>query len=211
MILKKIQVKNILMDITNCYVLTDEKTKETMVIDPGGEIDKITEVLNLMEAKLKYIYITHCHIDHILMANELKNKYNAKILAHRICAENLKNPDNVLTSYLGLEETIVEVDSRVDDEDLIHLGDEEIKVIFTPGHTNGGTSLYIEKEKMLFSGDTLFKGSIGRTDLPTSSFNEIMNSVEKRLLKLPEETIVYPGHGLPTRVIDERKIYFDFY
>ena len=96
-------------------------------------------------------------------------------------------------------EITVEADSRVDDGDLLHIGDLEFRIIHTPGHTKGGISLYCEKEKMLFSGDTIFRGSWGRTDLPTSSFEEIIDSITNKLLVLPGDTIVYPGH---------RKIYY---
>ena len=103
----------------------------------------------------------------------------------------------------------MEADSRVDDADLIHLGDLEFKVLHTPGHTAGGSSLYCEKERLVFSGDTLFKGTWGRTDLPTSSFVDIINSIENKLLILPDDTIVYPGHGQPTRIRDEEPIYYN--
>ena len=103
----------------------------------------------------------------------------------------------------------LDADSRVDDGDLIHLGNLELKVIHTPGHTKGGSSLFCEKEKCLFSGDTLFRGTWGRTDLPTSDREAIMNSIIKKLLILPDETIVYPGHGKSTRIKDEKPIYLE--
>ena len=103
----------------------------------------------------------------------------------------------------------LEADSIVDDGDLIHLGNLEFKVIHTPGHTAGGTSLYCEKENMLFSGDTLFRGTWGRTDLPTSNFKQIMNSITNKLMVLPEQTIVYPGHGKITMIKEEKPIYLE--
>ena len=103
----------------------------------------------------------------------------------------------------------LEPDSRIDDNDLIHLGNLEFKVIHTPGHTKGSSSLYLEKEKCLFSGDTIFSGTWGRTDLPTSSREDIMDSIINKILKLPDDVIVYPGHGKPTRIGDERTIYID--
>jgi glyoxylase-like metal-dependent hydrolase (beta-lactamase superfamily II) len=103
----------------------------------------------------------------------------------------------------------LEADSRVDDNDLIHVGDIEFKVIATPGHTKGGLSLYSEKEGFVFTGDTLFSGSWGRTDLPTGNFEEIIHSITDRLMVLPDETIVYPGHGKITMIQDEQNIYLE--
>ena len=165
-----------------------------MVVDPAGEVDKIIEMIDILQGKLKYIYITHCHGDHILGVTELKKKMGGKILIHRFDAEGLNDPNINLTEIMGLGEIELEADSRVDDGDLIHVGNIEFKVIHTPGHTIGGSSLYCESEKLLFSGDTLFRGTWGRTDLPTSDFNQIINSITNKLMKLPDETICYPGH-----------------
>ena len=109
----------------------------------------------------------------------------------------------------GLPEIEIDADSRLDDGDLIHLGNLEFKVIHTPGHTKGGCSLYLESEKLLFSGDTLFRGTWGRTDLPTSDFDEIMDSIINKLLVLPDDTIVYPGHGKSTMIENEKPIYLE--
>ena len=194
MILKRLQISTWLGDPTNCYIVFDPESKETMVVDPAGEVDKIIEMINILQGKLKYIYITHCHGDHILGVTELKEKMGGKILVHRFDAEGLNDPNINLTEIMGLGEIELEADSRVDDGDLIHVGNIEFKVIHTPGHTIGGSSLYCESEKMLFSGDTLFRGTWGRTDLPTSDFKQIINSITNKLMKLPDETICYPGH-----------------
>ncbi len=209
MILKELKINTWVGDPTNCYIIFDEKSKEAMVIDPGGEVDKIGNMLDILNAKVKYIYLTHCHGDHIGGVNELKKRYGGKILIHRIESENLNNPEINLCNYIGMDEIELDVDSRVDDKDLIHIGDIELEVIHTPGHTNGGTSLYCAKKKMLFSGDTLFKGTWGRTDLPTSSLEDIMNSIVNRLLVLPDDTIVYPGHGKATMIKEEKPIYLE--
>lgn len=200
MILKRLQLETNLVDLTNCYIIVDDATKEAMVIDPASSSEKIIEMLEILEAKLKYIYLTHCHGDHTGAVVDLQNKYGAKVLIERIESENLRNPEITLNYYIGIPDIKLEEDSRIDDGDLIHLGELEFRVIHTPGHTNGGTSLYCEKEKMLFSGDTLFRGTWGRTDLPTGSLVDIMNSITNKLLVLPDDTIVYPGH---------RKIYYD--
>ena len=209
MILKRLKVATSLGEPTNCYIVEDEDTKETMVIDPGGEPSKILEMLNILEAKVKYIYLTHCHADHIGAVTEIKNKKGGKILIHRDDADGLNDENINLSECINMGEIELEPDSRVDDGDLIHVGNIEFKVIHTPGHTKGGTSLFSEQEGLLFSGDTLFRGTWGRTDLPTSSFEAIINSITKKLLILPEETIVYPGHGKSTVIKEEKPIYLE--
>lgn len=194
MILKRLQLKSAWIEPTNCYIIQDEETKETMVIDPAGELDKIQEMLEILDSKLKYIYLSHCHADHIGAANQLHKNKGGKILIHRNGAENLENDDIVLASYIGTDKIVLEADSRVDGEDLIHIGNIEFKILYTPGHTNCSTCIYCEKEKMLFSGDTIFRGAWGRTDLQTSSFEDIIKSITEKIIILPEDTIVYPGH-----------------
>ncbi len=208
MILKRIKVLTPYMISTNTYIIQDENTKETMVVDPGGEVDKIISMLDILKADLKYIYLTHCHGDHIGGVRELQDKKGGKILIHRFDAEGLTNPDISLTQYLGMDASF-EPDSRLNDGDLLHLGNLELKVIHTPGHTKGGTCLYCEKEGFLISGDTLFRGTWGRTDLPTGGLEDIMNSITKKLLVLPLKTIVYPGHGKSTMIREERPIYLE--
>jgi hydroxyacylglutathione hydrolase len=178
----------------NCYIIQDEKTKETMIIDPGNVSEHLTETLDAMQVKMKYILLTHCHGDHICGVQKIKEKYGGKILIHRIDAIGLKDININLSTHIGLEPVLLQEDARIDDGDLLHVGDLEFKVIYTPGHTAGSISLYCEKEKMLFSGDTLFRGSWGRTDLPTSSFDDIITSITNKLINLPDDTIVYPGH-----------------
>ena len=209
MILKRLKLDTPLGEPTNCYIIVDEETKETMVIDPAGEKEKIIDMLNVLESKLKYIYLTHCHGDHTGAVVGLQNKYGAKVLIERKESDNLKNPEITLNYYIGVPDIKLEDDSRIDDGDLIHLGELEFKVIHTPGHTNGSTSLFCEKEKMLFSGDTIFRGTWGRTDLPTGSLNDIINSITDKLLILPNDTIVYPGHGKSTMIKEEKPIYLE--
>lgn len=210
MILKRLKINTWIGDQTNCYIVFDEESKETMVIDPAGDVEKIVQMIEILQGNLKYIYLTHCHGDHIGGTNELKNRLGGKILIHRYAAEGLNNKEINLTAFIDHFPVInIDADSRVDDNDLIHLGNLEFKVIYTPGHTKGGTSLYLESEKLLFSGDTLFRGTWGRTDLPTSDFKEIMESIIKKLMILPDDTIVYPGHGKSTMIGDEKPIYLE--
>lgn len=209
MILKRIKIDIPAVGGSNCYIVQDEETKETMVIDPGGDVDKIVEMLNTIHAKVKYILLTHCHGDHIAGVNELKQRVGGKILIHRLDEEGLRDPNVNLAEYVGLGRVIVQADARLDDGDLIHVGNLEFKILHTPGHTKGGISIYSEEEKLLFSGDTLFRGSWGRTDLPTSSFEDIIKSITEKLMVLPEDTIVYPGHGKSTMIKEEEPIYLE--
>ena len=202
MILKRLKISTWIGDDTNCYIVFDQESKETMVIDPAGDVDRIIEMINILKGNLKYIFLTHCHGDHIGGVTELKKQVGGKVLIHRADAEGLNNPKINLTEFMdGFPEIELEADSRIDDGDLLHIGDLEFKVIHTPGHTIGGASLYQKEQKLLFSGDTLFRGTWGRTDLPTSDFKQIIDSITNKLMVLPEDTIVYPGH---------RKIYNDW-
>lgn len=209
MILKRVKINTNLTEMTNCYLIQDEKTKETMVIDPGGEPQKIIEMLDILEAKLKYIYLTHCHADHIGAVNEVKKQKGGIILIHRFDAEGLNNKDINLSEITENEKIELTADSRIDDGDLIHIGQLEFQVLHTPGHTEGSSVLYCEKEELLFSGDTIFKGTWGRTDLPTSSFEKIIDSIVHKILVLPDETILYPGHGRSTKIVYEKPIYLE--
>jgi len=194
---------------TNCYIVKDIETNETMVIDPGGDVKIIANMVKAMEGEIKYIVLTHCHGDHISGATQLKEKLGGQILIHIDDYEGLKNPDVNLADYIGLGEIKIEADSRLHDGDLIHLGNLQFKVIHTPGHTKGSISLYCEEKHMLFSGDTMFRGYWGRIDLPTASLDDIIDSITKKLIILPDETIVYPGHGKSTMIKDEKPIYLE--
>lgn len=170
MILKRIKVYSNLAEPTNCYIVADETTREAMVIDPGGEAEKIIEMMKILNVNLKYIVLTHCHGDHIDAVTDVQKNLGGKILIHVIEAEGLNNKDISLTGYIGMPEIKLEPDSRVNDEDLIHIGNIEFRIIHTPGHTKGGICLYSKEYKMIFTGDTLFRGTWGRTDLPTGNF-----------------------------------------
>lgn len=207
MILKRIRVSVLEGQPTNCYIVQDEESNEALVIDPGGEVDKIINMLDTLGADLKYIYLTHCHADHAYGTNDLRLRTGAKVLIHRVDFDYLNDDTVSLSTYIGLDEMHIDNVLRVDEHDKIHLGKLEFEVIHTPGHTKGSSSLYCEKVKMVFTGDAMFRGTWGRTDLPTGSIEEIMDSIMNKLLKLPEDTIVYPGHGKSTMIREEKPIY----
>ena len=209
MILKKIKIDVGIGDLTNCYIIMDKDTKEAIIIDPAGNANEIMEMLKVLEAKVKYIIITHCHGDHTSALKEIKNLTNGKILAHILEAENINDDAINLNSYIGIQQENIEIDARVNDRDIIHIGNIQFEIIHTPGHTNGSICIYCKEYGMLFSGDTLFRGTWGRTDLPTGSFTDIIRSIENKIMILPEETFIYPGHGKTSIIKEEEVIYLN--
>ena len=211
MILKRLKVQTQQKDLlTNCYIVFDNDSKEVIVIDPGGEPERIAEELTIIGAdQIKYIFLTHCHADHIGGVQKLKELKGGKVLVSVDDSEGLYNKDINMCDYIGLEMPPLDADALLKDGDVINVGKLDFKVIATPGHTKGGLSLYCEKKQMVFTGDTLFSGTWGRTDLPTGSIEDIMDSITNKLMVLPEDTIVYPGHGKITMISDEQNIYLE--
>lgn len=209
MILKRLKINTHIAEPTNCYIIADEVAKEAMIIDPAAEAEKIIEMIKILNVKVKYIYLTHCHADHIGATIKVQEELGGKILIYRNGEKNLNDEKINLSGIVGTTPIILEPDSKIDDNDTLHIGNIVLKVLYTPGHTDDSTSLYCEEYKMLFSGDIMFNGTWGRTDLPTSDFNSIMNSISNKILTLPEDTIVYPGHGKSTIIKDEKPIYLE--
>jgi len=188
----------------NCSIVGDEQTREAMVIDPGDEIEQVLAVLQKHRLTVKQIVITHAHIDHIGGAAKLRRLTGAPVLLNANDQMLLKMLD-VQASWIGMrppEDPVI--DGSVTTGDKLKTGSLVANVLHTPGHTEGSICLYFAEDKKLIAGDTLFAGSIGRTDLPGGSYKKIMESLRGPVLALPDETIVVPGHGPLTTIGEER-------
>jgi len=184
----------------NCSIFGDEQTREAIVIDPGDEVERIVSELEKRTLKVISIVITHAHIDHVAGAHKLRALTGAPVYMNARDRELLDALD-WQARWLGVETPPrTEVDLEARDGTVLQLGKADFQVIETPGHTQGSISLLIPQEKKLIAGDTLFRGSIGRTDLPGGDSHQILSSIQTRLLKLPEETVVIPGHGPATTI-----------
>jgi len=190
---------------TNCYLIACKRTKKAVVIDPGGE-EEVDLVLNFLQENnfdLKYIINTHGHIDHIAGNNLLKAKTEALLLIHRLDADMLVDANKNFSSFMGKEICSPPADKLLEEGDEISLGTLNLIVIHTPGHTPGGISLVLNN--IVFTGDTLFAGGIGRTDLPGGSYQDLIKSINEKLLILGDDKIIYPGHGPDSTIGEERK------
>jgi glyoxylase-like metal-dependent hydrolase (beta-lactamase superfamily II) len=189
----------------NCSIIGDETTHEAMVIDPGDEIQTVLTVVRKHNLQVKQIVITHAHIDHVGGAMKLRAATGAPILLNQNDYELLKMLDMQAT-WIGVPPPgKVDIDQSIGQADTVKAGSLTANVISTPGHTEGSICLYFPVEKKLIAGDTLFAGSIGRTDLPGGSFEKIIDSLHDKLLALPDDTVVIPGHGARTTIGEERE------
>jgi len=190
---------------TNCYIVGAESDRSAMIIDPADGAETIIQKVNDLGLNVKKIVLTHGHIDHIGALKKVKEITSAEVSVHSADANSLSGRKGFLTSFLmlGLRYPAPPPPDRLLEEgDTIDLGDLHFKVLHTPGHTPGGISL--AGEGVAFTGDTLFNYSIGRTDLPGGSFQEIMESIRNRLMALPDDTVIYPGHGPGSTIGAER-------
>lgn len=183
---------------TNCYILYDPETKEAAVIDPADEDVKIIDTIKNYNLKVKYIIVTHAHIDHILALDKVSQYTNASLVIHSDDKDALNNDVFNLATFFNAKSPSKKADILVKNGDVLHLGENNLKIIHTPGHNRG--SMCIHVDDILISGDTLFNQSIGRTDYYGGNFDTLINSIKKRLFVLDDNTKVYPGHGCETTI-----------
>lgn len=189
----------------NCYIVGSEATKEAVVIDPGGDERLILAALERNGLKLKHIVFTHAHFDHIGAAKALQESTGADVLLGRRDEAVLAHVDQQAAMFQMPSPPVPANLRFLDEGGIVEIGDVKMKVIETPGHSPGGISLYVEEEGVVFTGDTLFWGSIGRTDLPASDHGAILHSLKEKLGALPDETKVYPGHEAATSIGLEKR------
>ncbi|AAO36685.1 MBL fold hydrolase [Clostridium tetani] len=182
----------------NCYILMDKKSKEGIIVDPGDEANLILQTVNKMDCKVKYILLTHGHVDHVSAVKEVKDSLKAPV------GINEKDEESILKGMdlFGNSQTCGAADIKIKEGDTFKIGDKEIKCIETPGHSLGGMCFLIEN--IIFTGDTLFEGSIGRTDFYGGNFEILIKNIKEKILTIPEDTLVLPGHGMETTVGKEK-------
>lgn len=189
----------------NCSILGDEASHEAIVVDPGDDISKIVSILQGHQLTVKFIIITHAHIDHIAGAHKLKQLTGAPILYNQNDLPLVKMMD-VQASWLGVPTPeVLPPDGLLTDGQTVAVQGISGSIIHTPGHTQGSLCLYIPQQSLLLAGDTLFAGSVGRTDLPGGDHRQLIASIKGKLMALPDETIVVPGHGPKTDISTERE------
>ncbi|HEX2729880.1 MAG TPA: MBL fold metallo-hydrolase [Rubrobacteraceae bacterium] len=188
----------------NCYIVGDKNTGNGVLVDPGDEAARISLAVEQTQLEIEKIVITHAHIDHVGAVSALADEYACPVLMHAEAEPMLKQlPTQAMMMGLRFGK-VPAVDGYIEDEEIIEVGGLRLRSLYTPGHAPGHLAFYEEDEGMVLSGDALFAGSVGRVDLPGGSMEVLMKSIEERLLTLPDETIVYSGHGPRTTIGDER-------
>ncbi len=188
---------------SNCYIVGSEKTKQGLIIDPGDEGKQISKAVDTWGFDIKIIVLTHGHIDHISALKDMKEATGAALAVHASDAKAIHQRSPMSVFFTHSLSAPPSPDKLVKDGDSIDIGDLHFQVIHTPGHSPGSICLY--GHGVLFSGDTLFNFGIGRTDLPGGSYNQLMNAIKTKLMALPDDTIVCPGHGPDSTIAAERR------
>lgn len=188
----------------NCHVIGDAESNEGAIIDPGDEADRILQIVKETGLAIKYIIATHGHFDHVAAVKPLKEELECEFLVHENDLALIQRSKQSAMNW-GIDiEQVPDPDRYIDEGDTVKLGTLELQVIHTPGHSQGGVCIYIPSEKALFSGDTLFSGSIGRTDFEGGSMEDLQKSIKEKLYTLPDDTVVYTGHMGETTIGDEK-------
>ena len=184
----------------NCFIVRDSETNEALIIDPGDEADRIIEAVKLVEAKPIGVLLTHAHVDHIRGVGAVSAAFNLPVWIHEADRAMYLSPDNAILPWLTAAENLPQpVDTPV------QLPNHPYEIIETPGHTPGGVCFYFKEEKLLFSGDTLFQGTYGRTDFPGGSAPTLFSSIRTKLFTLPDDVKVWPGHEESTTIGQEKQ------
>lgn len=188
----------------NCYIVACDESREGIVVDPGGDAELIVRLVEQLDLKIHTVINTHGHFDHVGGNRQVLEAFGARLLIHQADAPMLNRSAEVARKY-GLQgENSPEADAYLNDDMDIYFGTCRLKVLYTPGHTLGGCCLYFEKEQKVITGDTLFADSIGRTDLPGGSHEQLLNSIRTKLFTLPDGVVAYPGHGPETTIGHEK-------
>lgn len=190
---------------TNCYLVFLEGGTKAVILDPADNAEYIMNQCQKFGVKPEAVLLTHAHFDHILAADDIRKAYGCKIYVHMDDEAMLNDPSKNLSGTMGTEQISISADHLLRDGDVLHFLDLEWQVIATPGHTTGSVCYYLPQEQVLFSGDTLFAESLGRTDLPGGSMSAIIHSISEKLLVLPEDVMVYPGHEAATTIAHEKE------
>lgn len=194
----------------NMYILWDEGTHDAVVVDPGmmrdAEREMVDKFIKGQELNVKHILLTHLHIDHITGARWLADQTGADVCGSALDAQlGRELPEQVAQFHINIETQPLELDRNLADGDTIPLGDEMIQVLHVPGHSPGGLAFYLSQSGLLISGDTIFNGSVGRTDLMGGDMAQLINSIHEKILPLPDETVIASGHGPTTTIADEKR------
>lgn len=194
----------------NIYILWDETTRDAVVVDPGmmrdAECEMITNFIEGQQLNVKHILLTHLHLDHVTGARWLADKTGADVCGSTLDAElGRELPEQVAQFHLKIECEPLSLDRELTDGDTIPLGDEVIQVLHVPGHSPGGLAFYLPQSALLIAGDTIFNGSVGRTDLMGGDMAQLLNSIREKILTLPDETVIASGHGPTTTIADEKR------
>ena len=194
----------------NMYILWDEVSRDAVVVDPGmmreAEREMVTKFIEDQKLNVIHILLTHLHIDHITSARWLADKTGADVCACALDAQlGRELPDQVAQFHLKIESEPLVIDHILSDGDVLPLGEESIQVLHVPGHSPGGLAFYLPQSGLLISGDTIFNGSVGRTDLWGGDMAQLINSIREKILSLPDETVIASGHGPTTTIADEKR------
>lgn len=209
MVSQKLQVEMLIVGplASNCYIIWDDKNRIAAIIDPGEDAKDIIKKVDELDIEINYILATHGHFDHVGAVAQLKREIDVEFLAHKGDFFFIEDGKNAARRWGFIIDQPPKPDRFIEDGDIIKIGEHELKVLHTPGHSPGGVS-FLHNE-MVFCGDTLFQGSIGRTDFRMGSFEELKQSIKSRLYTLPDSTIVYTGHG-PSTTIGTEKMFNPF-